>query len=229
LFFYDTNNNGIQDTGESGVPDIQVRLYQGDPSTQTPALDTTTTDANGKYIFLDVPANGMYYVQMDQVGSGQPNSILLTNYAPSKPNQGTDKTKDSNGILRTTGTALYVTSDVFPVNRNNVLDIDYGFVQKVPFTNTIFKDTNGDGIKDPAEDPGLANVNVYLFDPVNNITLGPTQTDSNGQFTFTGVPGNTYEIRVPVTNNPSLTGLIPTVMPSNPNAIVNSGATDGPS
>ncbi|MBD2490065.1 SdrD B-like domain-containing protein, partial [Aulosira sp. FACHB-615] len=56
--WYDTNGNGVQDTGESGVSGVTVKLFN-----QAGAqIGTTTTDANGLYQF-NVNANSTYSVQ----------------------------------------------------------------------------------------------------------------------------------------------------------------------
>ncbi|MFV0360063.1 SdrD B-like domain-containing protein, partial [Tropicimonas sp.] len=46
--WYDTNQNGTQDAGERGVAGATVQLLDGDG---TSVLATTTTDANGNYLF----------------------------------------------------------------------------------------------------------------------------------------------------------------------------------
>jgi len=46
----DANSNGIQDDGEKGIEGMTVKLTLPDSSTKT-----TTTDANGKCLFTDLP------------------------------------------------------------------------------------------------------------------------------------------------------------------------------
>jgi|GEM_PF-2223338 len=54
----DLNANGIQDAGELGIPGVTVELYQCGDATP---VSTTTTDANGYYLF-DCLKSGDYYV-----------------------------------------------------------------------------------------------------------------------------------------------------------------------
>ena len=54
----DANVNGIQDSSETGIPTVTVKLYD---STGKNVLATTTTDANGYYHFTNL-VPGMYYV-----------------------------------------------------------------------------------------------------------------------------------------------------------------------
>jgi hypothetical protein len=60
--WFDENKNGIQDVGEEGVPNVKVDLYSADDT----FLKTDTTDADGKYLFTDLPA-GSYYVTFADV------------------------------------------------------------------------------------------------------------------------------------------------------------------
>jgi protocatechuate 3,4-dioxygenase beta subunit len=52
----DSNKNGIQDEGESGVKDIEVKIFKGNGSLVT----TGKTDENGIYLFTDL-TQGLYY------------------------------------------------------------------------------------------------------------------------------------------------------------------------
>ena len=54
--WHDVDRDGIQDAGETNMPGIEVRLYDGG----TNLLDSTTTDTSGAYAFVDLPPG--YYV-----------------------------------------------------------------------------------------------------------------------------------------------------------------------
>gem|GEM_PF-7050081 len=62
----DENGDGIQDSGEAGVPNIAVELLQKNSSNQEYALVSTTfTDQNGEFIFANLqPA--LYAIQISQ-------------------------------------------------------------------------------------------------------------------------------------------------------------------
>ena len=51
LVFVDLNNNGTQEAGESGLPGVTVTLTSG-----ASVIATTTTAANGTYLFTNLPA-----------------------------------------------------------------------------------------------------------------------------------------------------------------------------
>ena len=68
--WYDENANGIQDPGETGIPNITVTLK--DETGEIVAI--TTTDDLGKYLFVNLPS-GNYIVE---VGSGPEDSTITT-------------------------------------------------------------------------------------------------------------------------------------------------------
>ena len=47
--WFDYNNNGIQDAGEPGLPNVRVTITYADGTTKT-----VRTDANGKYSFINL-------------------------------------------------------------------------------------------------------------------------------------------------------------------------------
>jgi len=76
--WHDANNNAQVDSGEEGIPNIPVKLYRDtngdgvlDPAVDE-LVDSTTTDENGYYQFLDVPPSTAgdpttyYFVAVDQ-------------------------------------------------------------------------------------------------------------------------------------------------------------------
>ncbi len=92
----DTNGNGIQDAGENGFSGSTVELYD---STGT-LIDTTTTDANGNYVFSDITP-GNYYVEFD----------LPAWYAFSPSSQGSDPDLDSDVDTSTGRTPIQAIQD----------------------------------------------------------------------------------------------------------------------
>src|SRR5204862_533323 len=62
----DENGDGHQDAGEAGIPNLTVELWNAGHAT---LIVTTTTDANGNYLFTGVPS-GTY--QVDVLNSSLP-------------------------------------------------------------------------------------------------------------------------------------------------------------
>ncbi len=74
---------------------------------------------------------------------------------------------------------------------------------KTNVSGTVFVDQNGDGIADPGE--VQPNVGVELFDQ-NGTLIATTQTDENGNYTFTGIDPGKYNVSTFPGTNGNVTG-----------------------
>jgi hypothetical protein len=90
LAWHDTNHNGIQNAGEPGVQGIGVDLY-ANATCAGRAMASDTTDANGNYLFNDVPP-GTYCLEFSNIPVGW--MITLRN-------RGGDDWADSDAIRAT--------------------------------------------------------------------------------------------------------------------------------
>ncbi|MCK1166175.1 carboxypeptidase regulatory-like domain-containing protein, partial [Streptococcus uberis] len=161
----DSNKDGVQDSGEPGIPGVTVTLTNPDGSTET-----TTTDEKGHYEFTDLP-DGDYTVTFETPDG----------YTPTTPNTG-DDTKDSDGqVVKVT------------VEGNDNPTIDSGFVKETyTIGDYVWEDTSKDGIQDAGE-PGIPGVNVTITYPDGSTKT--TSTDSNGYYEFTELnDGDTYTV-----------------------------------
>jgi len=65
----DLNNDGVQDAGEPGIPGVTVNLQSagadGQFGTGDDYFDSQVTDANGNYLFTDVPAGARCRIWVD--------------------------------------------------------------------------------------------------------------------------------------------------------------------
>ena len=78
--WYDADKDGLQDVGEPGIGNVTIRLLEdtnnsGAVDAADVVVGTTTTDANGGYIFKDLPA-ATYLVDVTDTGG------VLTGYTP---------------------------------------------------------------------------------------------------------------------------------------------------
>ncbi|HEX5341736.1 MAG TPA: SdrD B-like domain-containing protein [Duganella sp.] len=177
----DTNGNGVQDGGEAGLAGVTVVLKDSDGH----VVATTTTDASGKYHF-DVNA-GSYTVSV-QPPAG---------YAAAPQGQGgngaTDSDIDASG---STGTIVLT-----PGQTNN--DVDAGLYRPVSLGDTVWYDTNRNGVQDGGE-AGVAGVKVTLLDAAGNAVAGATATtDANGHYQFSGLQPGTYSVQFDKTSLPA--------------------------
>ena len=166
----DSNANGIQDAGEAGIAGVKVNLSNG---------DSTTTDANGHYLFTENP--GTYTVTVDT-------STLPAGYFASPTLVGGDTAKDSN--VNGGGT----TPSFLPGGSSD-LTVDFGYFQKVAIGDFVWNDLNANGIQDVGE-PGIAGVKVNLSNGDS------TTTDVNGHYSFTENPG-AYTVTVDTSTLPA--------------------------
>ncbi|MQA18776.1 SdrD B-like domain-containing protein [Rugamonas rivuli] len=186
--WYDSNKNGLQDTGELGVAGVKVILLD---QAGNPTGTTATTDANGNYSFTNLKP-GTYSVQFDKTS-------LPANYLFTAADQGTNDAKDSDANV-TTGKTGQVTLTSGAVNS----DLDAGLVA-VPakLGDTVWEDKNGNGVQDSGE-AGICGVTVQLKDATGKI-VATTTTDTAGHYTFTADPGS-YTVSVTAPSGYAFTG-----------------------
>ncbi len=172
--WYDANNNGIQDLGETGISGVTVRLRDSN----NVLLKTTTTNANGQYDFTGLNA-GAYIVELD----------TPSGYSPTTANApGSTNGNDSNPSP---------TIVVLPTNNSSDQTIDFGF-KKTSCSGSIgdlvWKDIDGDGIQDSGE-PGIAGVLVTLKNSSGTV-LQTDITSLTGNYSFGGLCAATYTVEV---------------------------------
>jgi hypothetical protein len=204
--WYDTDLDGVQDGGESGVAGVTVRLYNGNNT----LIALATTNDMGYYLFIDM-APGSYYVKF----------ILPSGYVFSPQDQGGDDTLDSDADTTSGQTAL---TDLSPSESDLSWDAAIHPIETPTPTNTptitptptatftptptntptqtgtpapasigdfVWNDTDADGIQDAGE-PGLSDVTVELYTN-GGVLIASTTSDLNGDYQFTNVtPGSYY-------------------------------------
>lgn len=183
----DSNNDGQQGSTEDEppVPGVQVTLldaagnpWDSDPGTPGVQPYVTTTDANGKYLFTDLP-DGTYSVQFSQLPDG---------FEFTGQNSGAAATDSDAGTDGKTGTVT-----VGPSNRTDLsLDAGISSPSKAVLGNYVWSDEDGDGVQDPGE-KGIPGVLVTLYDASNN-AIATTITDANGKYLFPNLDPGTYSV-----------------------------------
>ncbi|GAB3691860.1 hypothetical protein GCM10027592_10210 [Spirosoma flavus] len=171
--FEDLNHNGIQDTGEPGIPGVTVTLI----SNGTALVASTTTDANGLYSFTGLTPGVPYSVSF----------TAPTGFTATLINQGADDEADSDGNPATGLTGVYsLTANEF----NN--SVDMGYFRPATLNGYVWVDTDRNGVRGGGEPP-LAGVIVTLIE--NGTVVASTTTDASGLYSFTGLtPGVPYSL-----------------------------------
>jgi len=182
--WHDTDEDGIQDEEEPGIPGVTVNLYD---STGTQLLASTTTDSKGYYVFTDL-LPGDYVVEFEP-----PPDYILT-----LRNQGQDSGIDSDADTVTGRTVLNI------VAGQPAEDADAGlYIQNetlITIGDLVWLDVNGDGSADPGE--GLPGVTVKLYDGKGEL-LAETMTDTNGIYRFLGLIPGDYRVEADTEAVPS--------------------------
>jgi uncharacterized repeat protein (TIGR01451 family) len=192
--YNDTNGNGVQDAGEPGISGIRVNLIGAGPDglfgTPDDIIGSTNTGANGIYSFPAL-TGGNYRVT---VNNPAPATLTATQTQPNAIALG---------------------------NNQNIDTVDFGFTgQQGSIGDTVYNDTNGNSTQDTGE-RGIGGVTVNLvgagpdgqFGTADDFTR-TTDTDSNGRYSFSGLPAGNYRVTV---NNPAPATL--TATQTQPNAI----------
>ncbi len=179
----DSNGNGVQNAGESGITGVTLALYADDDGDglldpNEALIATTTSDAAGHYSFSGL-ADGDYLVAVtDRYG-------LLQGY---EITSGLDQTP-----LTLAGADLNT--------------IDFGYTREIESAilgDALWYDTDGDGQFETTE-RGIANVLVHLYRDANQDGLAETlvasaTTDFAGYYRFETLPAGVYQVQVDSSN-----------------------------
>ena len=194
LVWNDSDGNGMQDAGESGIAGVVIELIGAGPDGLIGTADDlvvarVTTDASGAYEFANLPA-GDYLIHVDSP----------TGWVPTWPRQGADTSLDSD-IDRTTLT----THPIALGSNQHVTSVDIGLLADTAnnsIGDTAFVDVNSNGRHEPTE-TGVSGVAVLLiaagpdgvFATADDVTLDSTTTASDGTYSFTSLPDGEYQLR----------------------------------
>jgi protocatechuate 3,4-dioxygenase beta subunit len=173
--WYDTNQNGTQDSGEEGISNVVVTLY----SPPTNPIKSTITDANGFYLFTDVPPATYCVGFTPLVG------LVLS------PNNGAVTDPQNSDANQTTGK-----SAPFVVNPGDEIPtIDAGMYSQAStiggLGDKVWYDMNQNGLQDGDEN-GVEGVTVTLYDGLGTTVLATTTTNALGNYIFNNLSANNY-------------------------------------
>ena len=166
--YYDANDSSSYDNGEEGFKDITVELLGADGN----VVATTTTDADGNYSFTRLPV-GDYTVKVTKAGA-------IANL---------DQTEDPDSTKDNTSGTVTLNADN-PVQEN----INFGYVKKHAISGNVYLDQNRDKTKNTGDLP-QGGVTVKLVDASGTV-VATTTTDTDGNYSFTGLGDGTYMVAV---------------------------------
>ena len=205
----DEDQDGVQDAGEPGVEGVTVELYvdidgDGVLSAADNLLDTTTTNANGFYLFS--PLNASNYLVVIPASEFEAGGDLFETVVTTA-GAGTDDELDSDGLVDGEN-RTYAAVNLPGATHDR--SIDFGFHSDAgSLGNRVWDDEDQDGIQDGDED-GINGVEVQLWrDNDGDGVVSPgddmldTQTTSgDGEYLFVDLDEACYIVMIP----PSETG-----------------------
>ncbi|UPY37766.1 SdrD B-like domain-containing protein [Sediminicoccus sp. KRV36] len=172
----DRDGDGLEEGGEASQAGITVRLLNADGSFTG---RTTTTGADGNYLFTEVVA-GSYRVEFVI-----PSGLKLT-----LRDQGGNDTVDSDP---NTTSGITDPVSVFPATTTR--DVDAGVYVPASIGDRIWHDLDADGVQDAGE-AGLANVTVNLLGADGVTVIGSTTTNASGIYNFGNLAPGQYGVQV---------------------------------
>ncbi|MDZ4263546.1 MAG: SdrD B-like domain-containing protein, partial [Pseudomonadota bacterium] len=186
----DSNGNGIQDAGEVGIAGAIVHLVRdanndGDFLDAGEILQTTTTDANGNYLFTGLAPGAAYQVQF----------FTPAGYDGSSPRQ-------ADGSATSGANSDGQVSDVIVLAAGECnKTVDSGFYKNVSVGNSVWNDINNDGIQNDGA-TGLGGVALTLTGTTGSglPVLLTTTTAADGSYLFANLAPGTYQVSVDASN-----------------------------
>ncbi|MEO1367634.1 MAG: SdrD B-like domain-containing protein, partial [Acidobacteriota bacterium] len=166
----DVDANGVQDSGEAGIPGVTVTLFD---AAHAP-VDQTTSDADGRYVFFG-PAAGAYYLEVTAPAGFEFTARDVGN---------DDADSDVNGAGRSS-TFLFIEGSI-----ENGFDAGLVPAAVASIGDRVWQDTNLNGVQDGGE-RGFRDVVVVLFDAAG-LSQGTVTTAGDGSYAFNGLAAGSY-------------------------------------
>jgi len=201
--WWDNNNNGTIDGGETGIPNVNLSLL----NSAGVQIATTMTDASGFYRFGGLPS-GIYQVAVtSSLGSGTlagstRSSATLTDDVDNNSNGNSSYTSGNTPAISFSSISDTITlrskneptneSDedaisAQPDNQSN-LTVDFGFY-RFTIGDYVWLDADADGVQD-ANESGIEGVEVGLYNSSGNLLYGGCNTKTTST-NFSNASDNT--------------------------------------
>ncbi len=205
--WHDVNEDVVFDPSEDGIEGVLITLTGIDIFGNSVVM-TTTTAADGSYAFTNL----------------YPGDYTLTETQPA-PYLSTGSSVGSEGGTNNPPDQI---TDITLESGDLGLNYNFGEDYGVSIGDTVWADTNADGVQDGSES-GIPNVLVYLFEDTDNdgvYSTGDTFidfefTDADGNYTFDSLDPGDYIVVIPSTNfdtGAALDGLVNSVGSDDPDS-----------
>ncbi|HWI32552.1 MAG TPA: SdrD B-like domain-containing protein [Microbacterium sp.] len=174
VVYVDDDNDGVQDPGEPGIPNVTIDLSGTDDL--GPVAQTRQTLADGSFTFTALRV-GTYSLSEDQPGT----------YL-----QGMTATNGADGDV-SGDTISDIDLDGDPLTETRTYS--FGEIPPATVSGVVYNDIDGNGVQDAGE-PGLADVVVDLdgVDDLGAAVSETLQTGVDGSYEFVQVRPGTYTL-----------------------------------
>ena len=164
----DSNENGIQDSGEQGINGILIQLFnEADGSVLASQKTRSHNGKDGYYSFIGLP-RGKYGVKFEL-----PDGYVLTKPEAGSPDVDSNRT-DEHG---------YAGGIEIGPDKWDDPTIDLGLIPRGKIGNYVWLDKNHDGIQNEPSSRGINGIEVRLYKgtgSVNPVEITRTADDENG-------------------------------------------------
>ena len=171
--WFESTADGVQGTsGETAISGVIVNLY----NSQGQLIATTTTDANGFYLFEGLPLGVTYVVQL--APSNFAATGVLSTYYTVPSGQGNNAIdSNANGGATFNGQGYAVTTTLTTVKPED-LTLDFGFTQGLGrLGDTVWYEANANGVQGDNDEILLSGVVVDLYNATTGQYLASATTE----------------------------------------------------
>lgn len=177
--FSDSNDDGIQDAGESGIENVTLTLT-GTDFDGNPVSETVTTNAQGEYQFNNIaPSDASGYT----ITETQPGDYF-------------DGLENSDGTLVANSRSADVISNLVIVHNIHLANQNFAEIPAASLSGTVWHDDNNNGVIDAVETQGIGNVTIRLTgtDNQGNPVDRTETTAADGRYQFDLIAPGTYNL-----------------------------------
>ncbi len=173
--YFDANNNGVRNAGESPLVGVRVTLWDEAGS----KVAETRTDNSGFYHFTGL----------------RPGTYRVTEQTPADyiPGQAAAGTVGGVSVGQNDSTGDVISAILLPAGASGI-NYDFGEILPGSISGRVIADVNGNCVIDATGEMPLAGVTIELLD-ANGSVLQTMLTDANGQYTFDNLLPGTYAVR----------------------------------
>ncbi len=191
--YFDANCNCVFDAGDTPISGVTVNLL----NSLGQVVATTTTNANGEYVFTDLDP-GEYRVEQVQPATNNQGVPLVDGC--DKPGTGGGTVGPNNGVGTDFITSIVVTGGQNAQN-NDFYECPAPTPEKGSLSGHVFFDANCNCVFDAGDAP-ISGVTVNLLNSLGQV-VATTTTNANGEYVFTDLDPGEYRVEQvqPATNN----------------------------